>query len=100
MIKPKWAISVWCDTDNIYLDLGGYTVQVQHSPEGIQKLLHLLRAREEDARFSTEGCPTQDQINHVFYGLKRKAKKRPRLDLSMDEYKSGVDILKSMGLVK
>jgi hypothetical protein len=101
MIKPKWAISIWNDQDWIYLDLGGYSVKVSCSIEGLNKILHLLRARDEDSRFSTEGCPTQDQINHVFYGV-AKPRKRTRVQYNMtdEQYHTTLQLLRSMGMVK
>ena len=92
---------MWNDSTWIYLDLGGYTVKVAHSLGGMQKILYLLKAREEDARFSTEGCPTQDQINHVFYGLKKPTKRRKvGYDMTDEQYRSTLAVLKSMGMVK
>jgi|SRR5215471_20686819 len=100
MIKPKWAITIWNNTDWIYADLGGYVIKVEFSIEGMGKLLIMLRARMEDARFSTEGCPTQDQINHVFYGRRKKTSKRkPQMDLTKTQLTDATKILRDLGLI-
>jgi hypothetical protein len=105
MIKPPWALSIWHDSDWLYVEVPGPTkrthiLRVPHNEEGIFKLLALLKARDHLHTISTEAAPTQDQINHIHYGLGKKASKRAKLDMTNDEYQLTLNICREIGLVK
>jgi hypothetical protein len=105
MMKPPWALSVWYDSDWLYVEVPGlkarnHILRVPHSPEGIFKILALLKARDHNYTISTPASPTQDQIDHIHYGLGKPAKKRAKLDLSKDELASTLAACKELGLVK
>jgi hypothetical protein len=105
MMKPPWALSVWYDSDWLYTEVPGpkarsHILRVPHSPEGIFKLLALLKARDHLHTISTPASPTQDQINHIHYGLAKPATKRAKLDLTNVEYQAALGICRQLGLVK
>jgi hypothetical protein len=105
MMKPPWALSIWHDSDWLYIEVPGakartHILRVPHSPEGIFKLLALLKARDHLHTISTEASPTQDQINHIHYGLAKKPSKRAKFDMTNDECKMTLAICRDIGLVK
>jgi hypothetical protein len=105
MMKPPWALSIWYDSDWLYVEVPGakarsHILRVPHNSEGIFKLLALLKARDHLHTISTEGSPTQDQINHIHYGLGKKASKRAKLDMTNEEYQLTLAICRDIGLVK
>jgi hypothetical protein len=105
MMKPPWALSIWHDSDWLYIEVPGpkartHILRVPHSPEGIFKLLALLKARDHLHTISTKASPTQDQINHIHYGLAKKPSKRAKFDMTDNEVRNTLNILREMGMVK
>jgi hypothetical protein len=105
MMKPPWALSIWYDSDWLYVEVPGPTkrnhiLRVPHNEEGIFKVLALLKARDHLHTIGTEAAPTQDQINHIHYGLGKPAKKRAKLDMTSDELRLTLAICRQIGLVK
>jgi hypothetical protein len=103
MIKPPWALSIWHDSDYIYMELPGtgkrhHNLKVPHSIEGMHKILALLQARDAQYKIGTPASPTQDQINHIHYSL-NKPKRKAKFEMSDAEYKSTLAICKLVGLV-
>jgi hypothetical protein len=105
MMKPPWALSIWHDSDWLYIEVPGakartHILRVPHNPEGIFKILALLKARDNLYTISTPASPTQDQIDHIHYGLGKPAKKRAKLDMTNDELRFALAACKELGLVK
>ena len=104
-IKPPWAISLWCNADNIYAELpnpGGKTshvVKVPNDPAGLSKLLTLAKLRNANSVLGDKGDPTQRQIESPKYDESMVRKTRERLKFTPEQRMGARAILRKMGMI-
>jgi len=104
-IKPPWAFSVWCNSDNIFAELPAingtkaHVIKLSNDGAGLRKLLILAKARNIDSKLGTKGDPTQDQISKVTYDPKMVRKVRQKIAFTPQQRIATRDILRKMGMI-
>ena len=101
-IKPPWAFSMWCDSDNVYVELPAingsskHIIRVSNDDEGIRKLLTIAKSRDSESKIGTKGDPNQYQLGRKNFV---KARKTSRPSFTQQQRTAATNVLRRLGLI-